>query len=493
MLLTSLPQNLRKARGVYVTCTLAALALGFVLGACETQPIYPTRGSTSGGVTGIAGSGPSATGSAVDGEPCTGDPDCQSGHCSNQICCASGDCCLTEADCPSNDGTTALCEESDECQGTRGAVMCSRFRCRTRDGVEDDSGCDAKTEADDCDLYASVFCTGEMDQEAPECPDYCSDDTACDMEAHCFEGECVSDVPNGGECTLDSECASGHCNGGLCCASGNCCREATDCPEAQYSTPPVCVDAATCQGTRGGPACEDSQCTVADMEDDTGCDRTVVADMCGEGPDVKCRGGVDQGAPPPCATGTCGGGFFMMASCNEEAFCWENECLPDQPNGEGCTGPESCQSNHCENNVCCDEGGDCCENDSQCPPVPICGDLVTCQGERQERYCDTMRGVCANGMIFDDDSSCEGMTSTKDCELNAQPMCTAEEEQADAPPCVRCINLPRCDAWGTRQSCSGEGEDRSCTNVTVCERYVYDIPVGCVAGARCDAISGNCF
>ena len=137
-----------------------------------------------------------------------------------------------------------------------------------------------------------------------------------------------------------------------------------------------------------------------------------------------------------------------------------NAGLRPAPNGEGCTDNNACQSGHCSNNVCCDEGGDCCENDSQCAPVPSCDDLTTCQGTRQDRFCDTRTGTCANGMVADDDSSCGMMTSTKDCEQNLQPQCTSAVEQEDAPACVRCTNLPRCTRY-IPPVCTGEGEDRS--------------------------------
>jgi hypothetical protein len=481
-------QSSPRGHSGWLAC-LALLALALNLSACDSTPIYAKPPGI--GVPGGAGNGgviPPDMFAAADGQPCMADGDCESGHCNKQICCASGDCCLTETDCATEGGTAAVCDDESECQGTRGEIMCSKFRCRVRDGVEDDSGCDQTVEADDCDLYVAAMCTGEADQDEPTCLDSCDDDSQCDVEAHCVEGKCVEDTEPGGDCVASNECSTNYCNRGVCCAAGDCCREDIDCDPTVYTTPAVCQDTTTCQGVAGQPSCQASQCTVAMVDDDSGCDRSIVANACAEGPDVFCRGGADQsGTPPPCATGTCGG-FFMMASCNEEAFCWEGECLPDQPNGEGCTAPEDCQSGHCSNNVCCD-GGDCCENDSQCPPVPDCHDLVSCQGTRQDRFCDMRTGTCANGMVADDDSSCGGMMSTRDCGLNLQPLCAAAEDQADAPPCVRCINLPRCT-----DPIEPDCEDGVCTGGG-CEpgATVYDIPVGCVFGARCNSLSGQCY
>jgi hypothetical protein len=387
---------------------------------------------------------------AADGESCKADEECDSGHCNNELCCGGGDCCQVPEDCVSEEDSVATCEDEKDCQGVRGEATCSAFRCRVREGVDDDSACDKSVEADTCGLYVSVFCTGEEDQDEPECPEQCRADTDCDPEAHCTAGECVEDVPNGGDCMAANECASAHCVNAICCADGDCCRTPEVCDPMIYSGGATCDDPAGCQGTRGVPACEDSKCVVGRTDDDSTCNRTVVAAECGEA-DVLCRGGVEQGPPPPCPTGTCGD-FFTAASCNEGAWCWEGTCIPDQPNGEGCTDAASCQSGNCQNNVCCSEG-DCCENDSQCPPIQMCDDASMCQGKRQDRICDVEGGSCVNlGEPVDDDSGCVGMPTGLDCGLNFASPCSAAVAQT--PPtapsgCIPCTNAYVC-ATGTR-------------------------------------------
>jgi hypothetical protein len=480
----------------------SAFALTLTLLACDSPPLYPMP-ARSGVMMETGGALAPDMFTAADGQPCMADGDCESDHCNHQICCASGDCCLSETDCTVEGGTASVCDDESSCQGTRGAIMCSKFRCRVRDGVEDDSACDKMVEADDCGPYVAAMCTGEVIQDQPKCFDGCADDSQCDPEAHCDAGACVPDTEPGGDCMASNECSTNYCNRGVCCAAGDCCREDGDCDAGLYTTPAVCQDTTTCQGVAGRPSCQASQCTVAMADDDSGCDRTVIADFCGDGGDVHCRGGADQGPPPPCATGTCAAGLFTVASCNEEAFCWQGDCIPDQPNGEGCTVATDCQSGNCSNNVCCDPGGDCCENDSQCPAKRSCVDQVMCQGTRQERYCDMNSGTCANGMVIDDDSGCGMMMSTRECGDNLQPTCSAQEDQADAPPCPRCTNLPRCaashrDERMTPRVCPPAGEEGTCTGgdiyyVTVCDVWVNDIPVNCVPGARCNSGSGECY
>jgi hypothetical protein len=178
---------------------------------------------------------------------------------------------------------------------------------------------------------------------------------------------------------------------------------------------------------------------------------------------------------------------FGDAECAKDAFCWQGNCLPDQPNGESCTAAGACQSGNCQNGVCCSEG-DCCESDAQCPAVKTCDDTVMCQGKSQLRHCDTGQGVCVNDEIVDDDSGCGGRPSTRECGRNLAPLCGMAEEQADAPACVRCTNLPRCVETIQKVITVPSGT----TTVPMCVSYVSDIPVGCELGATCNSATGVC-
>jgi hypothetical protein len=233
-------------------------------------------------------------------------------------------------------------------------------------------------------------------------------------------------------------------------------------------------------------------------DDDSACERNVIANPCGDGPAVKCQGVAQQVAPPPCATGTCGS-LFAADSCNKEAFCYQSKCIPDQPNGEGCTGPEACQSGHCENNVCCTEG-DCCENDSQCPAVKTCTNAGACEGKRQEKHCDTDKGVCMNDAMVDDDSGCMGQVAATDCGLNLPATCTGAEQQTMPPTtsCPACLLVPICgggltyvigmDMCGRYVPTDG---GLPMLDTTSLERPIRRDPTPCRAGAT-DCVAGRC-
>jgi hypothetical protein len=288
-----------------------------------------------------------------DGSPCDEDSDCRSNHCWVDTCCLAGDCCAMPADCPPIYGTDPTCDDPETCQGTRDAIVCLEFQCGTEAGTPDDSACTAGTEADDCGLYPSRFCNGAEEQTAPECPATCVSDAECDAVAHCDEPSCLADLPNGAACDEPSDCISGHCRNGYCCAAGDCCVSPADCPPATYAVPAACDDAATCQGTRRDPACTaDYRCEIgAPLDDDRACAGLESHD-CGPYPAVSCTAEESQPTDQEarCAT-SCG----TDADCDPGAHCTAaHVCETDGAAGAPCTATRECASGlQCVDGVCC--------------------------------------------------------------------------------------------------------------------------------------------
>jgi hypothetical protein len=465
---------------------------------CTPPPSRPVESREPiSGVAGAAGAARSRTGLGAAGTTCSADDDCRSGHCESEICCAEGDCCVSEEDCDTVEGQFATCDDPEDCQGTSGAVICERnFQCGVRDGVDDDSRCTEDTLADDCGLYAAARCNGNTSQRAPECAEACSDDDDCDPWAHCLAGECVHDLDRGAACTEDRECTSEHCSQGICCKEGDCCTTAADCDPDKYGEAPTCDEEETCQGSRMAPVCDDHQCTTGPAEDDSACDRTIVARECEGSPNVYCSGESDQQSVIPCASGSCSSGFRPTNSCNDTAFCLSNVCTPDQPLGEACPDDDACQSGHCQNGFCCLPGGDCCEDDSQCETLSTCSDAGTCQGTRQERTCDVERHICVpSGDPIEDDSACQGEVAATECGLNLPARCSggASQSMPPASSCPPCTLVPICPfgfIFAGGSSCARtvtvDGETERQT-----ESVIRWSPVGCMAGATtCSA--GRC-
>jgi hypothetical protein len=164
-----------------------------------------------------------------DGERCDEASDCASQHCSGGVCCQGGDCCSTARDCPVN-SLPGICNSIPTCQSTRTEVQCVDFMCsETR--YEDDSACSTALRAATCGLYADLYCNGGVLQTA-RCKTACTgnNDADCDENAHCEQGACVADRPDGQRCTEDSDC-QGACNTAVCCRGVYCCQSNADCPQ----------------------------------------------------------------------------------------------------------------------------------------------------------------------------------------------------------------------------------------------------------------------
>ncbi|MBM4318705.1 MAG: hypothetical protein FJ125_01790, partial [Deltaproteobacteria bacterium] len=305
-----------------------------------------------------------------DGEPCTEDRQCGSGHCGNGYCCRAGDCCGEVAHCPAGYTVPATCEVPGACQGFRLDARCDEeHRCVSL-RVDDDSGCTAQTVADECGLFLAVRCRGGAEQADPPCPMACEVDEQCDPGAHC-DAICQPDLPDGAPCNEDSDCSSGHCANGFCCADGDCCATEASCP-ALYTVLPRCDDPSTCQGHRRDATCIEHRCgSTPPLDDDRGCISGQLSDECGLFPAVRCTGELEQ-ADPPCPQ-LCG----ADRDCDPETHCDDGQCLPDQEAGRFCDELSDCrQGLTCVDGVCCTTpcNGPCqrCDlrGDGVCSDVP---------------------------------------------------------------------------------------------------------------------------
>lgn len=395
-----------------------------------------------------------------DGSACDEASDCQSGHCQNGYCCASGDCCQQASNCPGFGTFKAVCDDPATCQGSKGAATCNSFRCATANGVPDDSACDAKVEANNCGFYKSIYCNGNATQSPPTCPTTCASHADCDANGFCdpMSKTCVEDLDNGRACGTDpARCKSGHCQNGFCCASGDCCAVESDCPTS-YSSPPVCTTPTACQGTQKVARCMSFACSSqSNVDNDSACDSRIEASDCGPYLGIRCNGSSIQN-PPVCPT-TC----TSSAQCDQNAYCSaQGACVPDEVNGRPCRSGNECISNHCQNGFCC-ASGDCCGKSSDCAKLAqaaVCNSQTTCQGNRVDGVCNS--SFQCSPQAVDDDSACAGLKSN-DCGPYPPINCTGAQTQ------------PSDQAGLCSKSCTG---DLQCDPSAHCENGVCVPDIG---------------
>lgn len=291
----------------------------------------------------------------TNGEPCaTGGSTCVSGHCVDGVCC--------ETSC---DGLCQSCSAADNEAGVNGTCG---------------------------DIAAG---------KDPE--DECADSLVC------AGGGCKK--PNGAVCQAGdngSDCASGHCTGGVCCDSA-CSGSCETClagemsaggvtgvcaPVANGKTKDQCDGAHACDGARGCRLVLGKPCGV----DGTLC----ISGYCMDGVccDGSC-GGLCVSCAQPGASGRClalPGGAIDLGCSESSKVCQDpaNACVDRFKNGEICSSADVCASGACAltspvhtcrqaNGTQCASPSDCCSglcDQNQCKPSgdpdPLCdGDPAT--------------------------------------------------------------------------------------------------------------------
>jgi hypothetical protein len=287
-----------------------------------------------------------------DSSPCTRNRMCASNHCQNGFCCAGGDCCKIPADCPSSYAGSPACDAPlGNCQGHRIGKTCALSICGSAP-EDDDSACDASITLD-CSSFSTPnqHCTASSSQVPLACPTNCPNDSGCVGQTWCSgapSGTCVAKLPNGASCGGNNQCLSGHCQNNHCCATGDCCAVAGDCP-ASYTAAPVC-DGPTytnCQGHRMDKACNANICGSVSVADDRACTSSISVG-CGTYQPVYCNASATQN-PLACPT-SCIWDFQCTTPANH---CFGSHCVPWVEQGGGCFSNAQCRTGNCVNGICC--------------------------------------------------------------------------------------------------------------------------------------------
>ncbi len=463
----------------------------------QLPPVCPTTCSNDSQCSDGCHCGNGCEPNKPNGQPCTKDSNCLSGHCDHNICCDEGFCCNSDLLCPTSLFNVApSCTSPGTCQGHKMVRSCTNFMCVSVP-VDDDSACGPTVPASDCGCYPTVFCTGAIDQAFPVCGSSCTIDSQCDSSCHC-DDVCVADVVDGGVCDENSDCVSGYCANGFCCNPGagdnQCCSNAMACPGA-FREEAMCDSSETCQGHRTDATCVNSICGSVVVNDDTACSETTLALECGLFKSKFCKGTSAQ--TPPVCPDTC----TTDADCDDGAHC-DGTCVLDLPNGDLCDEDSDCISDHCQNGRCCNSG-DCCIASEECPDsylvAPTCSEPDNCQGFRKDKRCENF--MCNNEPI-PDDSACTPDVLANECGCYTPKYCSGDLEQP-VPECpVACQDDVECD-----MNCHCEGtcepnlplgspcdEDRDCYSLHCADGVCCDM----ACGGSCEACNiagtvGNCL
>jgi hypothetical protein len=275
----------------------------------------------------------------------------------------------------------------------------------------------------------------------------------------------------GGACTADANCPSGHCVGGVCCATA-------------CNTPATCekLEGATCPG---GTACK-----YLKAADDTVCDAdnsACTSDVCFNGACVfksnKDCADTDQCTADTCtpSTGACVHTPLDVAvACNDNNPCTNDTCNPSQ----GCQHSDNNTAMCSDNNACTDDvcqAGLCVSTPKNCSSLNNDCNVGTCVNGACQAQPSNANGACDEGLV-----SCD---QTGKC--NTAGLCIGQRDACGtlATTCAACTNEPGC--FNGRLCTCGSGSSVINGKCVAATDECAATPSPCVANATCSDPTPN--
>jgi hypothetical protein len=369
------------------------------------------------------------------GNACAGDIDCEGGSCRDGFCC------------------DAKCGACQRCDGPGNGGVCAAFAGAASTGTEHDT------------------CTGT---------------NACDPSGACKKKK-------GQACAAGSECVSGACVDGVCCASA--CNQAC---EVCNATPGTCTAAP--KGSSGRGSCGVGACDGTSHVCSTSC--TTDADCSATG---WCKAGTCTATQAPggacardrqCQSGSCRDGVCCDKACNGacEACTKAKGATAD---GTCTTLPASAKPAACGGYACSGTSAACaasCTTDAQCASGYWC-DGAFCQATRAQGDSCTRGGQCAAGLTCADgvccnsacDGACQACAAAHKQSGDASGTCGPAKAGSDpgdrcpADAASTCGKSGACNATG---SCALWSKGTACGGGVVCD-------AGAAKGQTCDGL-GAC-
>ncbi len=451
-----------------------------------------------------------------NGSTCSANADCFSGFCVDGKCCNTacvGTCVACSAalkglgadgvcdnigvgldpniECgfqaAATCGTTGVCSGAGACQFYSNSTVCVAGSCNgslaTKPDLCSGNGVCVDAGTQQCAPFAC---------SAGVCSVSCASDAQCAAGNYCSAPNCLPKKVTGTPCSTASQCQSGSCADGVCCATA-CTGTCTACSAAKTGAAdgtcavipggqdpdnecndqgaPSCGQTGVCDG---GGACElywnDVACGPPS------CVGTVLqyADQC-NGIGNCLDGGSQQCAPYACNLAGCLVTCAGDLDCAPSSYCVAPSCVLKKSNGSACGGAGQCESGACVDGVCCDSAcnGKCVactavkkgggvdgacgpiapgtDPDSECPSNPP----ATCAGTGS---CDGV-GAC---QLFAQGAEC-GAATCNGTVLSMTDMCNGSGTCVDGGS-IDCAPFA-CDVTGCLEVCF---DDAQCAQAAYC-------------------------
>ncbi|HEV8248191.1 MAG TPA: FG-GAP repeat protein, partial [Polyangiaceae bacterium] len=301
---------------------------------------------------------------ADNGEVCTLDDECGSGHCAEQVCCdapCAAAClsCLAARKSYGSDGQcgpirggndpkdacsvepASTCGETGACDGAGACALhaegteCAPSSCSSTTSIDAADTCDG---AGTCVVMGTESCAGYLCVSSA-CTTSCEANSDCDsaLGFECISGECK--LPLAAPCSASTDCATGFCADGVCCDS-DCTGQCEACAEPGSEGECVAVTGKPRPGrnpcdTFGDPSCArecdgEHRALCQFMPETATCDSS-----CADGSEVVSlcngRGRCKVQAPSPCSPFVCGA----------------TACLEECASSDDCAAGYVCSSKKC--------------------------------------------------------------------------------------------------------------------------------------------------
>jgi hypothetical protein len=453
-------------------------------------------------------SGVLSCGLKVNGAACTASSQCQSGFCTEGVCCnnacssaTSGGLCET---CKATGTNPAGTCHNVPAGGSDPNSLCVKKTDCSDDGTCDGNGaCHPQSTGTVCGL---VSCAGSTLTSAPTCDGVgkcqpgtgssCGDYVCNSAGTGCLDG-----------CTKDTDCTNGlTCVLGLCgtkLGAGKACKQNSDCTTGLVcSSEGVCCDQ-SCAG---------------------GCQSCITPNL-GKCTSIKVNNPPRTSGTCPPATGSCGdtgncdgaGNCQQITTCNDVNACTQTDtcqagvCTGSNPvvcsasdqchvAGTCAPGTGNCSNPNAANGTACNDGNACTQTDTCQAGVCTGSNPVACTASDQCHVagtCNPSTGACSNpaagnGTACNDGSAC---TQTDTCQAGVctggnPVVCPAPDQCHTAGTCNPATGVCSNPAKADGTACN---DGNACTQTDTCQAGVCvgANPKSCSASDQCH-VAGTC-